>query len=326
MFQNKHNQLKRNKFMKKIFSALILSITCSLSLFLLSPTLIGNAVSHWAWYVGVSIATFIAGLIPNKHSNANKIILTAILMATVIPLVSYNSLELEYPNVKELSAWFWRGLFALGLLLGGITAWQAKKNGAIDNWINWSKIAHSNYLKTYLIIFAIAPMIVKTLNVVDLSEKLSFVFYCYWLCGLSIFFFLIFFKMFSPSPYKYNSFHQFEKESSSLVEFRLFAQEVLKALEEKSNIPSNEETLVKEDIDLLKKINTGVSVNKEDAFSILRIRGRYMNPITRTIVSIFIIVPAYIIPLVFVINIILVARVPLEMIKTGGFFNLLIPS
>ena len=283
-------------------------------------------MSHWGWYVGVFIAALVAGHIPHKHSNVNNIILTAILMATIIPFVSYTSLELEYSNVKDFSAWVWRGLFALGLFLGGISAWRADKNGAIDNWLNWSKIAHSNYIKTYLLIFAIAPMIVKALNVVDLSDKLSFVFYCYWLCGLSIVFFLILFKILSPSPYKYNSFHQFEKESNSLVEFRLFAQEVVNALEEKSNIPSNEEALITEDIKLLNQINSGTSVNKSDAFSILRSRGRYMNPITRTMVGIFIMVPAYIIPLVFFINIIVVARVPLEMIKTSGFFSLLFPS
>jgi len=199
--------------------------------------------------------------------------------------------------------------FLLGAVLGGGTSILSEKNGPLDNWKTWSALAHNKNLSIFILIFTFGPIVVKAAKLVNIEEHLTPIFYAYWLCGLSLLIFISLFRLISPRVYGYQTFEQFKSEANSIVEFREEAKIALKSINkrEKANkLNNSERPFLYQDKVLLNRVIKGKDVNLEDVYAVLKHRFSYHNDAGRNVVSFFLLIPTYVLPIVFLANIALV--------------------
>jgi hypothetical protein len=253
----------------------------------------------------------------NDSSNKNYKLLLHILMSivmgvaipfTVHSINKFDNLELD---IGTLGYWI---IVLLGLIVGAVVFHYSEKNGAIDNWENWAVVANNKGVSIAVALFTFSPMIIKTLNLVNTEFTPGLVFYSYWFCGLNLFFFILLFKLLAPKVYSYRDFDDFFIKSESFVHLRKSATEV-KSFFDKKEVKSFENENLKSDIEVIESIIKNKVTSYPDAFKILRLRSTYTKAVQRTFVSIFILIPAYLIPLVFTANVFLVAKEASKLIE-----------
>ncbi|WP_063650562.1 hypothetical protein [Aliivibrio fischeri] len=251
-----------------------------------------------------------------------KIVFSAIFSGLMIPfgtLLTFKMDGIQYDPTYQ----FYMISFVLGFLSGGLISVLRYKKGPFDNWNAWSSLAHSNKLSVFVLIFTMAPLVIKTAKLVEFEKHLTPILYAYWFCGLFLFIFISVFKLISPNVYKYKSFEQFRTEANSILELREDALIALKSIDERElnhKLYESEKLFLRQDKIVLKKIIHGEFLNVEDAYSLLKKRLSYHNVVGRVVVALFILVPAYILPMVFLANILLVLNQAGTVFSNGTSF------
>lgn len=220
----------------------------------------------------------------------------------------------------EPSIIFYCIAFLAGFILGLVLFIISERIGSFDNWNTWSTIAHNNKLSIFIFIFTIFPLILKIAKLVDLEKYLTPLFYAYWVCGLFLLVFIVLFKLIAPQVYKYKNFEKFKLDANSIVALREEAFIALKSIDARKDNKKTHEAervFIGQDIIILRKIVNGEQVKLEDAFAILRNRLAYHNSVGRVFLVLSLFFPAYILPLLFTGNILLVFNQAYDVFTDG---------
>lgn len=239
-------------------------------------------------------------------------------MAVAIPLAVSFVFELDNVNVK-ISNYLFIFIAIMGFQVGFASSYFGLKNGPIDNWDTWASLVNNNAVNLIVLLFTLTPLILKATNYADESIQLNLMFYSYWFCGLNFFFFIGLYKLLSPKIYKYRDYDDFFMKSDSFIHLRNETSEIIAELE-KAKLKEYEKKYLEEDTKILKSIENNTVKSSPDAFQVLRKRTSNRYSFKRGIVSVFILVPAYLLPTIIVVNISLVAVNALQLISENESF------
>ncbi|BBN60997.1 hypothetical protein KUIN1_01870 [Pseudomonas sp. KUIN-1] len=112
--------------------------------------------------------------------------------------------------------------------IGGIVsffifyAWlrSTKVVTAFESWETLALVANSKPAQFLITAFSIVPMIVSIAQTAGVQQKIPFTVYLYWASGLTLFIFLLLFKVTAPLVYRYKSYQEVLDQRGGLEVFR----------------------------------------------------------------------------------------------------------
>jgi len=165
----------------------------------------------------------------------------------------------------------------IGLVIGAALTIINYKVGPVANWNIYKKLALNPTLKWLILAFTLTPILLKSIQALDLDLDLPFAFYRFWFLGFWFYLYILAFDILCPEVFKYKDFTDFTKKENSLVTFRKDALTIYTDLSNRKNknklIPFEKANL-EEDLSLLKGIADGyTSKDMATAFSTLKFRS-----------------------------------------------------
>lgn len=215
----------------------------------------------------------------------------------------------------------------IGAILGLTSYIAANKSGPLDSWKTWSIIANSKVIISITLIFSFAPLIVNAGKLLGVQEEIPFILYMYWICGLSSFLFILLYNITAPQIFKSMSYKSFIETEGTLLSLRLDALATVKLMENKRNknkIDDFEKDFFDEDLKLIEELSKGTaaSIGNAESFYALKERSKYSSAFSRFFVAITMLIPAYLLPTIIVLNIFSVGNVAhTHVVEKGSLYN-----
>ena len=248
-------------------------------------------------------------------------------MATMMGFSSYWAVGLiaelvEVPNFTSFGQIIGG---VIGAIIGVASFITANKNGPLDCWMTWSIIANSKVIISITLIFSFAPLIVNTGKVLGVQEEIPFILYMYWICGLSSFLFIMLYNITAPKIFKYKSYKNFIESEGTLLSLRLEAISTVKLMENKrtkNKIKNFEKDFFDEDLKLIIELSKGTTKGSAEHFYALKERAKYSQVFSRFFVALTMLIPAYLLPTIIVLNIFSVGNVAhKQVVEKGSLYN-----
>lgn len=147
----------------------------------------------------------------------------------------------------------------------------------------------------------------------------------YWMCGLSSFLFILSYNITVPDIYKFKSYKHFIESEGTLSSLRLDAASIAKLMENKrgkNKVKAFEETFFESDLKLIKAIAGDKVKDSPEHFYALKERSKYSLTVQRFFVALTMIIPAYLLPTIIVLNIFSVGNVAhTQIVEKGSLYN-----
>jgi len=262
---------------------------------------------------------------PSMHNwiyNFKNSILGYGLYSILIIAFAVSFLNCVSPTFLGTPAPLWSNLFVgVSVLVSRLfIAQKENQSGPQANWKSLSHIVNNKRIHLFIFVFTVSPVIVKAVSITDLDEYLSPLFFGYWTCGFAFLIFTSLFKLFAPRVYSFDSFEHFKQHSGSIIDLRTDAQKALRNLNSRENadrLYPDEKHFLTEDKLILTKIIESKNVDLADAYIVLRERLAFYAQLPRYFISLFLLIPSLLFPILFILNVNLVIDSGQDVFESG---------
>lgn len=185
--------------------------------------------------------------------------------------------------------------------IGALRAGYGQRFSWFESWKTFDAIASGKAMTVITLALTIVPITVSISNEVGAGAAVPFTLYLYWISGLSLSLFLLVYKVSAPAAYRFATLTALTEKEGSVLCLREDAQAALRQMG--VEMAAHDPAFVEQDKAVLTKLAAGTVEIDADVYFVMRRYSAEFKTGIRAVLSILLIIPAFLVPTVTAIKI-----------------------
>lgn len=212
-------------------------------------------------------------------------------------------LQFEASTEKQIPFYYVLFGCAAAGVVGALRGAYGERFALWESWKTFSVIANGKAVSAITVALTVVPIVVSIMSETGASSAVPFTLYLYWISGLSLSVFLLVYKTTAPLVYRYSSFQQLLEKEGGVTCLRNDATPVLAEIDRQLGKPTAQPSFIAGDRKVLARLADGYADSAADVYYVMREYSAEFKRGSRILLSVLLILPAFIIPTVTAIKI-----------------------
>lgn len=234
-----------------------------------------------------------------------RVLLVVVVTAMIAQVAAILILVPLVQNMGATGAWLLGAYLAFvglcTLVCAGISL-RAPTVGFAHDWKFLSLIASSKLMLLVTVALSVVPLAVEGFKLAGHVEQLPFSLFMYWLSGLSLLVFSVLYHLCAPGAYRYPTFADLIRREGSARVLRSEAGKMLEGLRARQSKSEavGATPFTSQDEHVLEGLAQGRVIDDAQCYFVMREHGANDNWAVRLVLTLALLIPAYVIPTVTV--------------------------
>lgn len=187
-------------------------------------------------------------------------------------------------------------------LASGALSFRAPTVGFAHDWKIMSLIASSRLMLLVTVALSVVPLAVEGFKLAGYIKQMPFSLFMYWLSGLSLLVFSVLYHLCAPVAYRYPTFEDLIRREGSARVLRGDAGKILEGLRARQTASeaAGAAPFTSQDEHVLEVLAQGRVIDDAQCYFVMRVHSANANWKVRWVLTLALLIPAYVIPTVTV--------------------------